>query len=588
MARRLSAHDHDGDLRRRARLVERRLKATVPSQWARSIEALAQHEPGCPVWMRAGDWVARLERFRAEHGGAIVWHMCDTEICTRARAIADSVGDLMTLWPDPLAEPERLDVVRAACAAVGVDDPVAVTAAGAINRGLSHVWWRRVLRKKVARMVEHGAIKLGLVNRAAGGYASNGAVDRRLAQVARNEAMMKKTLIKNEAGQVYSLSELAALSVANRDVRRGELMTRIRGCEEFADDAGHVGVFFTLTCPSRFHSVMAPPRGSRAAPRRNPRYDGSSPRDAQLWLCDMWARARAKIGREGLVMYGFRVAEPHHDACPHWHALLWFADAAAAERAGAIVREYWLSDDGAAPGARKNRVNIKRMERGGAAGYIAKYIAKNVGGSYDVGGHLDGTGGDQADAFGVESGAVQGFQRVDAWAGTWGIRQFQPIGQPPVTVWRELRRVTHDQAEQARIDGERAAWQAWGAVQRQGDIMACWKRYLLAMGGVCRKRGEWAMKTAARVVDSVSQYGEDVTRKITVGIELASGRWLVSRRQSWAHVSEGAQAPESRASMARPWTGFNNCTARITHNLRRAFMGRGRHEASDWAGCAAA
>ena len=576
--------------KRENKWAEHRLKKSVPAQWARGVEALAQHAPGVPYWMRGGDWRARLEAFRSAHGQALAWYMGDAEICDRARAIADSVGDLLALWPEPLSEAQRLDAVLSICDVIGVDAPAAITAAGAVNRGLCHVWWRRVLRKKVARLVEHGAIKLGLVNRTVGGYASNDAVQRRTAQLARNEAMLEKTLVRNEAGQVYTLGDLAKLGVSNRDVRRGELMTRIRGCEEFADEAGHVGLFLTLTCPSKFHAMTAPRGGGRAA--KNPKYQGASPREAQQWLCAVWARARADLARQGLAMYGFRVAEPHHDGCPHWHALLWFADIEACTRASETVRRHWLKEDGEEPGAKKNRVNLKRMNKGGAAGYVAKYVAKNIGGTGAADGlqHLDGTGGEQADAFAVDAGAVQGYQRVDAWAATWGIRQFQPLGQPPVTVWRELRRVTFDQAEQARINGDVYAWRAWGAAHRDGDEMACWRRYMHAMGGVCKKRGEWSMCAAKRVTEQVTQYGEAVGKKTVVGVELKSGRWLVSRRMAWARVAVegveggGAQAPEVRASMARPWTGFNNCTARLTGGLRRAFLGRGRHEASDWNG----
>lgn len=578
------AVDHTSRERRHARGLQARLKKSVPAQWSKGIEALALHDTKVPFWMRGTDWIARLEEFQKSHGQALAWSLSDYEVCARAQEIADSAAELLALWPGQLSEAQKLDVVLSVCAAVGVDAPIARTPAGAVARGLCAVWWRRVLRKKVARLVEHGAIKLGLVNRTGGGYASDDAVARRVQQNKRNEEMLARTLVRNEAGQVYTLKELAALGVSNRDVRRGELMTRIRGCEEFADHAGHVGLFFTLTCPSKFHAMTAP-RGAAGRAAKNPKYAGATPREAQLWLRTVWARARAELARQGVALYGFRVAEPHHDGCPHWHALLWCVDAQQAQKAQDIVRKHWLSEDGAEPGALKNRVNVKRMVTGGAAGYIAKYIAKNVGGSVDVGAHKDGTGAAQQDAFDVGTGAAQGVQRVDAWAATWGIRQFQPIGQPPVSVWRELRRVTPDQAEEARINGDKEGWKAWGAARRDGDELACWRRYMQAMGGVCLKRGEWAMQPAKRRTEQKNQYQETITRATTVGVEMRSGRWLVSRRMAWVRVAEvdgGAQAPEVRAALARPWTGFNNCTARITHGLRRAFMGRGRHEIGDW------
>ena len=585
-------HGHDKGLAKRETLA---LKKTVPAQWARAIDGMSAHEPMLAVWEQPAAWRGRIAAFKGLHGDALTWAMHDSEISARAKAIAANVGDFMKPLPvdvgsddvramaaglrvdveyKALTETDQLDIVLMVCAALDVDPPKALTAAGAVARALCDVWWRRVLRKKVARVVEHGAIKLGIVSKTEGGYASDNAVQRRGAQLERNRLMLEKSIMRNEAGQCFSLFELAKKSTANPAVRGGELMTRIRGCEEYATAEKHPGLFFTLTVPSRFHAVKVGARASRGGPRPNPLYDGkSTPRDAQLWLRVMWSRARAEMSREGIEVYGFRVAEPHHDGTPHWHALLWFKTALQSQQAMLIIAKHWLSDGGNEPGAKDHRLNVKAMIEGGAAGYIAKYISKNIG-QFDVGQYTDEVDGQQIE---IWAGDAKGWQRVDAWAATWGIRQFQSIGQPSVGVWRELRRVSEDQISEARTSGDKrdgiAQW-LHGAVHKAAGSKADWGAYMRLMGGVCVKRLAWLVQPAKRVNDAVNGYGEAVVKKVVVGVELVSGRWLLSRRQAWARVAEPVpQSPAARDALASPWTRFTNCTARLTGRLRAALLG---------------
>lgn len=564
----------------RGRVLCKAMAEALPEQWRGRLDVLkkdVEADDRVPFWRKSSAWVERLQEFKATHGAARLWNLSDAEVCQLARDVSAKCaewfggnaldgGGWLTI-----AEPEALDILRIICETMGVDMPLGMMAAGVLARGRSDVWWRRALRKRVARVVEHGAIRLGVVNRNDGAYASDGAVQRRAGQIARNAAALEKSLFRNEAGQVYRLSELAALSVANPDVRRGELMVRIRGAEEFADAAGHPGLFLTMTCPSRFHAVLSTSKKGGGL-RMNPKFDPeSTPRAGQMWLRQMWARTRADLARAGVTVYGIRVAEPHHDGCPHWHALLWAGSEQELQAVRDAVLKHWLSDDGDERGAKKNRVNVKRMQAGGAAGYVAKYVAKNVGGSVNVDGHTD-------DGQPVQTGGVKGVERVDAWAATWGIRQFQTIGLPPVGVWRKLRAVTSDQIETARVCGDAVAWKAWGACQKLGTVAADFGRFIQAMGGVCLPRKAWALRVANRIEPGVvNGYGETADKKTAVGVEVAqSGRWLISKRVAWARVASddvADQEEKSRASMARPWTRFNNCTARLGGQLRAALLG---------------
>lgn len=452
---------------------------------------------------------------------------------------------------DALAIKAAIEVI---CDRRGVPPPGdKTTIGGYIARATDHAWWRRALRKELIRRFEHTSIQLGLTYVRADPYVSR---ETCLAQAAQNDAnqkMLEQVTATNEHGDAYSLAELAALGMGNKTLRRGELMLRIRGFEEIASTLRHVGMFWTVTCPSKFHSVGG----------TNENYNGATPRDAQAYLADVWKRTRSALHRRGIRPYGFRIAEPHTDGCPHWHMLLFVAPEHQAAMEF-IIHAYAMLEDGTEPGAIKNRVKLVHIEagRGTAAGYIAKYVAKNIDGA-GVGDHKafenERTYIIAPDMFGnVEFTASQ---RVTYWSQAWGIRQFQQIGGVPVGVWREFRRLS---AESVRNAPEpiREAYQAAQKIESTDpavDQQADYARFIRAMGGptVGRKA---AIQLAKRMEDVEGRY-EQVEMERPVGVYLLAQPHAVyeSTRYRWTIDRDRAGV-----AVAVPRTGVNNCTRQPT------------------------
>ena len=184
------------------------------------------------------------------------------------------------------------------------------------SRFFSATFWVRQMRRMASRELETIIRnQLGFVHRGRQLYVSDEQLRRREEQRNRNTEMMKWKVIINELGDDFRLDEVVAKTNANPAVRRAELMVRIAGFEYMAKELEHVGEFITLTCPSRFHVRSA------AKGYKNNKFDGSTPSDAQDYLNKVWARIGTHLGREKIKIYGFRVTEPHHDGCPHWHGL---------------------------------------------------------------------------------------------------------------------------------------------------------------------------------------------------------------------------------------------------------------------------
>jgi len=418
-----------------------------------------------------------------------------------------------------------------------------LTRPGILRRLGCERWWRRALRKLHARCVEACAIGIGLVGRHAGLYASHESVKRRAGQNARNAAALESVTAVNDLMQSRTLADLAATGTSNKAIRRVELLTRIAGFELIAQGLGHVGYMVTMTCPSRFHKMTTRADG-RVVP--NPRYDGSTPHEAQSYLSSAWAKCRAAAAREGVQWYGFRIAEPQHDGTPHWHCLLFVPRGGVSARGPVsgpwtlrtLVKRYFLdADTPNEPGAQKHRVDFEWIDpaKGSAVGYVIKYVSKNIDG-HGVG----------LDLFGND--AITSSARVEAWASTWRIRQFQQIGGAPVGVWRELRRVNPDNISDTAPAALRAAVSAVNAKGEPGVQSVAWMRYTTAQGGVGCKRRDMRLRLMKEDRGTFAQpgrYGEPLAPKL-LGIDAAG----VQLFRNHIHVMNPAAPAFSRPSFA--------------------------------------
>ena len=448
---------------------------------------------------------------------------------------------------------------------------------------------RRKLRAAAAEQAE--AVQrndLNRVHRRAAPYASDAAVKRRREARARTTALLQSLEMINELGQQFSLEALMEKTNANPAIRRAELMVRIAGFEEVARANGDIGEFFTLTCPSRFHRAHA----RSGAP--NAKFSGATPRDGAAYLQRVWARIRTALADADIGVYGFRVAEPHHDGTPHWHGLLFLKpenrrefrrivalhacreDAAELglkyfpsrrallqkarevqaeqkiwrEKAGKkadtlaeiskgwqLEADFWADAKSRVYHFVNARVDFKAIDwsRGTAAGYIAKYIAKNIDGKNAQGESV----GEDYEVEGM--GAIESAERVQAWASTWRIRQFQQIGGVPVGVWRELRRLDAASLEE---DSEltRAACAA-----DAGD----WGKFVMIMGGAVMRRDERPLQLYKERPMGGNKYGEEMPAATRGVVEVSSGMVKISRQHEWRMVQKGGKAA--------PWTCVNNC-----------------------------
>ncbi|MGP3002160.1 replication endonuclease [Serratia bockelmannii] len=419
------------------------------------------------------------------------------------------------------------------------------SAIASLSRLVNSEWWERQLKAQRTRWREALLIALGDVNRGASSYASRQAIrDVKARRQSNFDYLNSRELENVETGERFSLIDKVMASISNPEIRRMELMAMIAGVEQAAAIRGDKGMFITITTPSKYHPTRAVGKNSPKV-HFNHKWDEEAytPKDGQRYLVKLFSKIRTAFKDAGLQVYGVRVVEPHHDATPHWHMML-FTSKKQRQQVIDIMRRYAMAEDGDERGAAKNRFDCKHLNKGGAAGYIAKYIAKNIDG-YALGGERDHETGELL----TDTAAA-----VTAWASTWRIPQFHFIGLPSRGAWRECRKIRSvslaDEFDET-VEAVRAAADA-------GDFAA----YILAQGGPNVARDDQTVRVARRVADERNAYDEEVQK--IAGIfapHIGADRVYETRTTQWRIVAKAvAVEPLTlKSASGAPRSPVNNC-----------------------------
>lgn len=446
-------------------------------------------------WQRLADFTKREALSAANEIASRMAEMLGTECEALGRNVSDmNVEELDWLYCHLGREMLALRIVPPAWYAPWERERICT----AILRMASPDWWGRKIWRLRCDWRENQLRAVGAVNKKAHAYVSASSLIEWQEQRRKNRDFFKSHELVDEDGNVSSLEEMINKSTSNPAIRRHELMARMAGVELVAQSRGDVGIFLTITCPSKYHSNIA-------SGHHNAKWNHSTVAQAQRYLCRVWNRATAKLKREDLRPYGFRVAEPHHDGTPHWHALL-FMPQEQVKATVAILRAYFIAEDrdelGRNTGA---RFKSKKMDprKGSATAYIAKYISKNIDG-HALAGELDDESGKPLN---------ETAKYAMAWASLHRIRQFQPIGQPPISVYRELRKLSNQITTRQKIDNtfKRGAPllvdPAMDAVCAAADV-GCFATYIIRQGGVLIPRENYVVRLAYHPADEMNAYCE--------------------------------------------------------------------------------
>lgn len=418
---------------------------------------------------------------------------------------------------------------------------------GSLARMLCADWWYRKLWQMRCEWREEQLRAVCLVNKKASPYVSYEAVIHKREQRRKSLEFFRSHELVNADGDTLDMEEVVNASSSNPAHRRNEMMACVKGLELIAEMRGDCAVFYTITCPSRFHATLN--NG-----RPNPKWTSETVRQSSNYLVETFAAFRKAMHKAGLRWYGVRVAEPHHDGTVHWH-LLCFMRKKERRAITAMLRKFAIREDREELGSNTGprfKSELINPRKGTPTSYIAKYISKNIDGRGLAGEISKETGKSLRD----------NAENVNAWASLHRVQQFRFFGIPGRQAYRELRLLA---GQAARVQRDSNAGAAVLDNPRLDAVLAaadagCFATYIMKQGGVLVPRKHHLVRTAYELNDEPSAYGDHGVRIYGIWSPIAEGR-ICTHAVKWKMVRKAVDLQEATADKgaSAPWTRDNNC-----------------------------
>ncbi|HHQ6580439.1 TPA: replication endonuclease [Serratia fonticola] len=438
---------------------------------------------------------------------------------------------------------------------------------GALARLRCADWWYRQLWRLRCEWREAQLRAVSLVHKYASVYVSHDALVHKREQRRKALEFFKAHDLVNEDGDSIPMEDVVNASNSNPKHRRNEMMAGAKGLENIAELRGDCAVFYTITCPSKYHA-------NKVNGQPNPKWNHTTPRETSDYLVNLFAGIRKALHRRDLRWYGVRVAEPHHDGTVHWH-LLCFMRKRDRKAITKIMRDFAIREDRAelGPGLGKNIkprffAELITKKKGTPTSYLAKYISKNI----------DGRG--LKDIISKETGKSlkDTVENVTAWASLHRVQQFRFFGIPSRQAYRELRLLA-GQMSRKGVTGRKTPRIKDKAVD---DVLSaadagCFATYILKQGGVLIPRKFHVVRTAYTESDKPSAYGDHGVRIYGVyAPRLGDDSRICTHASTWQMVRKtdsnttntaisangddrSGVAVDLRGGPSAPWTCGNNC-----------------------------